>query len=89
MSAGLYALEYNGTAGVADAGYSSNVTNLNSFYEVSYHRIRDPQRMRSGAPPPALRRFPGGQLAGFVSAPLPRRDHFLEGSWLTLSCAVG
>ena len=68
MSAGLYALEYNGTAGVADAGYSSNVTNLNSFYEVSYHRIRDPQPMRSGAPPPALLRFLEGSRLTFSCA---------------------
>ena len=39
MSAGLYAVAYNGTAGVADAGYSSNVTNLNIFYEVSFPRL--------------------------------------------------
>ncbi|EFQ25790.1 ammonium transporter [Colletotrichum graminicola] len=33
MSAGLYALPYNGTEGRADAGYSSGVQDLNVFYE--------------------------------------------------------
>lgn len=31
----LYALPYNGTEGEADAGYSTNVTDFNVFYEVS------------------------------------------------------
>ncbi|KAK1525630.1 ammonium transporter [Colletotrichum costaricense] len=33
MSAGLYAIPYNGTEGEADAGYSAGVTDLNVFYE--------------------------------------------------------
>ncbi|KAI5865410.1 ammonium transporter [Durotheca rogersii] len=33
MSAGLYVTEYNGTVGVADAGYSTGVTDFNQFYE--------------------------------------------------------
>lgn len=35
MSAGLYAIPYNGTEGEADAGYSAGVADLNVFYEVS------------------------------------------------------
>lgn len=33
------AIEYNGTTGAADAGYSSHVDNLNVFYDV---RIPNP-----------------------------------------------
>ncbi|KAI1368150.1 ammonium transporter [Xylaria arbuscula] len=33
MSGSVPVLEYNGTTGVADAGYSTEVTNLNLFYE--------------------------------------------------------
>ncbi|KAI1746067.1 ammonium transporter [Xylaria scruposa] len=33
MSGSVQVVEYNGTSGVADSGYSSDVTNLNVFYE--------------------------------------------------------
>ncbi|KAL7624987.1 ammonium transporter Amt1 [Parahypoxylon ruwenzoriense] len=33
MSASLYVTEYNGTTGIADAGYTTGVTDLNQFYE--------------------------------------------------------
>ncbi|KAI1746621.1 ammonium transporter [Xylaria castorea] len=33
MSGSVQVVEYNGTSGVADPGYSSDVTNLNIFYE--------------------------------------------------------
>ncbi|TRX93248.1 hypothetical protein FHL15_005827 [Xylaria flabelliformis] len=33
MSGSVQVVEYNGTSGVADPGYSSDVTNLNVFYE--------------------------------------------------------
>ena len=34
MSGSVSVLEYNGTLGVADPGYSTEVLNLNLFYEV-------------------------------------------------------
>lgn len=34
MSSSLYVTPYNGTTGEADAGYSTDVTDLNQFYEV-------------------------------------------------------
>jgi hypothetical protein len=34
MSGSVQVVTYNGTEGVADPGYSSDVDNLNVFYEV-------------------------------------------------------